>query len=101
MSDIRESYAAHVHAVRDLGAVLSYAVEARFQPPPLGAAKGGGLVANPTLDIVLDPRRLDLSDEVRRTDAELRRATASINEKTTSLKAAVERWEGSRGETHG
>lgn len=96
MSDIRESYTDHVNAIRALGEVLAYAVEARFDAPPSGAAKGGGLVSNPTLDTVLDPRRMGLSDSVRRVDIELRKHTAAITDKTNDLRAAVERWEGSR-----
>lgn len=86
-----------VITVRELGEILSPAVAARYDAPP-GGAGGGGQIPNPTLDIVLDPRRLALSDEVSKSTTDIRRVTRLLGEHTEALRRAVTRWEGGEDE---
>lgn len=73
--------------------VLGPAVAARYQAPP-GRVYGGGLVPNPTEDVVLDPRRWELSTRITRTSRALRRATAELLAAHVALDTALADWEG-------
>jgi len=90
----QETYADLVLTLRDLGTILGAAVGAQYEAPPSGVARGSSQIPNPTLDIVLDPRRLALSEAVARTAADLRRATRLVGPHVTHLQNAVARWEG-------
>lgn len=94
---IQESYAALVLALRELGDALIPATAAQYEAPPRArSSERGGAhgVNNPTLDIVLDPRRLALSEEIGRTSATLRQAARLVGQHTSSLRARTARWEG-------
>ncbi|WP_405061927.1 hypothetical protein OG474_09800 [Kribbella sp. NBC_01505] len=95
---IQESYAALIHTLRDLEKVLGPAVAAQYSPPPGGTgevARNG--IPNPTLDTVIDPRRLGLSEAVRATSSTLARITGELTEQRIILAAALTRWEGHEG----
>lgn len=102
MSPIQESYADHVTIMRDLGAALIPATAAQFQPPPrarvikesVSESKG---ISNPTVDTVLDERRMALSDEITSTARALRQASALLDPYRERLRRAVARWEGQEG----
>lgn len=99
MSTVKESYGDLVDVMRALGAALIPATAAQYQAPPNGGAapadsKG---VRNPTLDIVTDPRRSALSDEVSATATALRQARAILTPHIPALQQAIARWEGQEG----
>lgn len=91
--DVQTAYTELVMTLRDLGAALRPAVSARFTAPPgvVGASDG---VRNPTLDIVSDPRRLALSEEVTRTARAMTSAARQLQAHTQVLATALTRWEG-------
>lgn len=99
---VQEPYLALVEAMRDLGAALIPATAAQFEAPPrsrktkeaVSESKG---VRNPTLDTVLDARRMALSDAVKATEVALRLARSTITPHTEALRLAVARWEGLEG----
>ncbi|GAA0627534.1 hypothetical protein HPO96_37125 [Kribbella sandramycini] len=95
MTTIHEAYAELIQTLKDLEGVLRPAVAAQYDAPPGGtsdAAPNG--IPNPTLDTVIDARRSDLSDEIRRTAAALLTATRAIRPQVPALGAALARWEG-------
>jgi len=106
MTDVRDSYTALVSEVRELilqtqrlGAALIPATAAQYEAPPgTVAAKGktGEMtgISNPTLDTVLDGRRMGLSEEVTRTSQTLSRVASDLSARTAALRAATDRWEG-------
>lgn len=95
MSDsTRTDYSTLVQTLRGLGAALGPAVEVQHDAPVGGAAKGPGLVPNPTSDIVFDPRRMALSDEIEKTSVAIRKATALLYPHINTLTNATRRWEG-------
>lgn len=99
MTTIQESYTDLVLALRELGAALIPATAAQFEAPPRARATKESVseskgIPNPTLDTVLDPRRLALSHEIKRTAEDLRQATALLTPRTRALLHAVARWEG-------
>lgn len=92
---VRESYADLIDTLKSLEKVLGPAVAAQFSPPPGGTgdpAPNG--IPNPTLDTVIDPRRDNLSEEIRRTAEALTRAALTIKPQVPALGAALARWEG-------
>ena len=101
MSNVRESYGDLVKTMKDLGAALIPATAVQYEAPPNGAAQtlSVGGVRNPTLDIVSDPRRSALSDEVAATATALRQARAILGPRVTALQQATARWEGLEGPT--
>lgn len=84
-----------VITLRELGRVLGPAVEARYDSPGSVASDG---VPNPTLDVVIDPRRWALSDEVTKATYALRLADLNLTRRLAALDAALSAWEGE--ETH-
>lgn len=104
MSAIQESYTDLVATMKDLGAALIPATAAQYEAPPrthvskesVSESKG---IKNPTLDIVMDPRRMGLSDEIAATAAALRQARALLDPHRELLRQAVARWEGQEGTT--
>lgn len=100
MNDLRTDYLALCAAVKDMARLVVAAEDARYQAPPGMAVTRGETgsnvadVLNPTLDTVIDPRRMALSDEVRTTGQMLRQATEAITLKTRALDSALARWEG-------
>ena len=96
MTTVQNDYTRLVQTLRGIGEALAPAVEARYDAPPSGAAHGGGQVPNPTLDIVLDPRRMALSAEVDKVSIALRRATATLEPRIKALTTATRRWEGQK-----
>lgn len=106
MTDIRDNYTALVNDVRSLieetqrlGAALIPATAAQYEAPP-GSVSARGVegemtgISNPTLDTVLDGRRMGLSEEIARTSVTLSRVSAGLSARTAALRAATDRWEG-------
>lgn len=92
---IQSAYTDHVEALKLLGSSLSAAVAVRFEAPPSMITQPSLTgVSNPTLDIVLDARRSDVSDAVNRAARDLRRMSAVTMEAHTKLLAVIDRWEG-------
>lgn len=91
--DAQRAYAEIVTTLRDLGSILGPCVAAQYDAPPGGVGVSEG-VANPTLDIVADPRRLALSEEVNRTIRSMVSAASQLSQHTQTLHAALARWEG-------
>lgn len=89
----QDAFNAHADALRDLGKALSAAAAVRWEPSPVTPSSSRG-VPNPTLDTVLDPRRLGVSEEITRTTVGLWPLTEKIQSMTSDLHAAVARWEG-------
>lgn len=100
MNDLRNDYLAACAALKEMAQLVIAAEAARFDAPPgmvLSRGETGSNVAdvlNPTLDTVLDVRRMGLSDEVRTTGQMLRQITEALTTKTRALDAALARWEG-------
>lgn len=100
MSDIRTDYIAACDALKGLAQLVVAAEAARYDMPPgmvVTRGETGSNVAdvlNPTLDTVLDPRRMGLSDEVRDLSAYLRQTTHTILARKERLDRALARWEG-------
>ena len=90
----QEAFTAHCDSLRALGKALEAAAAVRWEPSPVSPPVGGGSVPNPTLDTVLDPRRLGVSEEITRTTIALWPLTESVDKMTDALTAAVARWEG-------
>lgn len=88
-----------VDIARRLGAILPAALAARYEAPPGGAAHSGGLTRNPTLDVVVDPRRWELSLQVSRTNMALRAAYLNLQAAHRDLDRALSAWEGAKPET--
>ncbi|MDT8915796.1 hypothetical protein [Amycolatopsis sp. PS_44_ISF1] len=97
---VKESFKQLIDTMTRLGGVLSPAIDAQYEAPPgtraskVPASNG---VSNPTLDTVLDPRRLALSDEIRSTRLALLKARAILEPHIPALHSAVNRWEGQEG----
>lgn len=92
---IEESYTQAIATLRDLGGILRPAVTARYEAPPGGAGPASTYgVGDLTLDIVIDPRRLALSEEVDRTARTLRRISHLLGPHIPALRAALAHWEG-------
>ncbi|MGW5402681.1 DUF7169 domain-containing protein [Streptomyces sp. NPDC003952] len=91
--DVHSAYATIVTTLRDLGAALRPAVAAQYTAPPGGTGSADG-IANPTLDIVADPRRLALSEEIHRTTRTLVSTADQLTNHTRTLLTALTRWEG-------
>ena len=90
----QEAFTAHADALRALGKALEAAAAVRWEPSPVSPPVGGGGISNPTLDTVLDPRRLGVSEEITRTTIALWPLTEKVTHMTDALTAAVSRWEG-------
>ena len=98
MSTVHESYNDLCQTLRDLGAALIPAVAAQYEAPPQSGAskeKNDKGIKNPTLEIVLDPRRDAVSTEIGSTASAIRQATALLAPHVPALRSAVARWEGS------
>lgn len=98
MTSIHETYASLIHSIRDLEKVLGPAVAAQYSPPPGGTgevARNG--IPNPTLDTVIDPRRLALSEAISSTSTAIARVTGDLTDQRIVLAAALARWEGTEG----
>ncbi len=98
MSAVQESYTDLVTTARELGTALRSATAVQYEAPPQSGAtkeKNDKGVKNPTLEIVLDPRRDAVSTEIGLTAAALRQAVAILSPHIPALHAAVARWEGS------
>lgn len=78
-----------VHAFRGLTRELASAAENRYRAAPgTPASKGAG--ADPVVDTVLDPARLDLGYAIQNAASALRVATANIKAATALLVRASE-----------
>lgn len=99
-TDVRVAYVAACKALRDLSNLVCAAEAVRYEAPPgMVASRGetGSNVAdvlNPTLDTVLDARRMGLSDEVRDLHQFLRVTAHSLTVRKERLDRALARWEG-------
>lgn len=91
--DAQSAYTEIVTTLRDLGVILRPCVAAQYDAPPGGVGASDG-IANPTLDIVADPRRLALSEEIHRTARAMTSAARQLNEHAQMLRTALTRWEG-------
>ncbi|WP_442913225.1 DUF7169 domain-containing protein [Kribbella sp. CA-293567] len=99
-STLRNSYSELISSLRDLEKVLGPATAAQYSPPPGGTGElAPNGIPNPTLDTVIDPRRMALSDAVKACAATLRESSRLLNQETEALSAALTRWEGHEGET--
>lgn len=104
MSPAQQAYTDLVAEMQLLGNALIAATSVQFESPPharkikesVSESKG---IRNPTLDTVLDPRRMQVSDEIARAAAALRSARSVLSAHTESLHGAVARWEGQEGTT--
>lgn len=98
-TDLKAEYVAACEALKGLAQLIVAADAARYDAPP-GAVYGKGTdgdmagVANPTLDTVLDARRLGLSDEIRDLSGWLRTTAHSLHVRKERLDRALARWEG-------
>lgn len=104
MRTARESFAQLVDTMRDLGAALGPATAVQYEAPPRSRASKDSVsesrgIRNPTLDTVLDPRRLAVSEEIAATALALRQARALLDPHRETLRLAVARWEGQEGPT--
>lgn len=88
------------HAVADelraLATLLSAAEDSRYEAPP-GRSIGGKDyrgVSNPTLDTVLHPLRMSLSDSVRDVDHTLQIMHAQLAKSTRNLDRTLSAWQG-------
>lgn len=102
MSNIKESYGDLVETLKALGAILGPATAVQYEAPPLsprGKGSSVGGVRNPTLEIVMDPRRSAVSDGITAADTALRHARAILSPHIPALQLAVARWEGQEGPT--
>lgn len=82
--------------MQQLAALLSAASSARYEAPP-GRSCGGKDyrgISNPTLDIMVNPLRLDLSEAVTETERVLNRATVALSARARSLETALNAWQG-------
>jgi hypothetical protein len=101
---VQESYSDLVASMRDLGKALIPATAAQYDAPPrarstkeaVSESKG---IRNPTLETVLDARRLALSDEIGATATALRQARALLDPHRAALRQAVAVWEDQEGVT--
>jgi hypothetical protein len=100
VSTAKDSFKQLIDTMTRLGGVLSPAIVAQYEAPPGGSASKDSAyngVPNPTLDTVLDPRRLALSDQIRAANSALLKARAILDPHIPALHAAVSRWEGQEG----
>ena len=95
-TEIETAFANHVEAIRTLGTTLAAATAVQFiAPPRMAPTHSLNGIPNPTLDIVLDKRRSEVSDAVVGATRSLRRQTAQAIATTGTLSSALARWEGS------
>lgn len=95
---IRDRYDRFISAIRDLEKVLGPAVAAQYEAPPGGSGElAPNGIPNPTLDTVIDPRRLTLSEAIGKTSELLGLTTEQLAAQTAQLSGALSRWEGSTG----
>lgn len=99
MSTVGNHYLELVDTVQALSRALRPALAARYESPPQSRGSSDSVsetrgIPNPTLDIVMDPRRLSLSDEIRKTSTAIRQANALLEAHTKDLNSALDRWEG-------
>lgn len=100
MTDIRADYVALCNTLRDAARLVVAAEAARYDAPPGMVVTRGEIgsnvadVLNPTLDTVLDSRRMGLSDEVREMAQFLRVTQHALSARVAHLDAALARWEG-------
>lgn len=97
---VRAAYIDLCAQVRDLAQLVVSADAVRYEAPPgmaLTRGETGSNVAdvlNPTLDTVLDARRLALSEEIRELAAYLRTTSHVLAARRERLDRALARWEG-------
>lgn len=105
MPEIQDNYAALVTLLRDLGEALRPAVAAMYDAPPRRRVSADPVstsngVPNPTLDVVMDPRRAAVSDAVSRSCSALRQARLLLDSHPEALRKATARWEGQDDPQH-
>lgn len=101
MTTIQLSYTALIYTLRDLEKVLGPAVAAQYSPPPGGTGElAPNGIPNPTLDTVIDPRRLALSEAINATRTLFTRHASELATQRQALSAALSRWEGTEGGPH-
>lgn len=84
----------HAAALRRLGDALRTAAEVQYLPAPGSAREGSRGIPNPTLDTVLEPRRVKVSAEMTRTAVGLWKATEAVEAMTQNINNAVAEWHG-------
>lgn len=103
MTDLRTDYLAACASLKALAASIVSAGDAAFEAPPgmvVSRGETGSNVAdvkNPTLDTVLDPRRLALSQEVKEMSDFLRLTSHVLDTRRVRLDSALARWAGETG----
>lgn len=92
---VSDAYNDHCTALRALGDLLRESAEVRWSPSPVGGiTRAPGEVANPTLETVLDPARMEVSDAIDKAAVALLRSRRDLEAVNASLRAAVETWQG-------
>lgn len=95
MSDtIEHVFNNHAAVLRDLGRALTTAHEIRFTAAPGSAREGSRGIPDPTLDTVMEPRRVAVSDAIGRAGAVLRKASDEVRAITSVLDSSVAAWHG-------
>lgn len=91
----QEAFNEHAEALRRLGAALTTASSIRYEAAPGSSpshSRGG--IPNPTLDIVMEPRRSEVGAAITRATLALWPMTAAVNDSTEALYAAIAAWQG-------
>lgn len=89
------AFSATVTALRALGAALGPAVDVRFEAPPgFRAVPNRDGVLNPTLDLVTDPRRVELGRAITAAHRDLVGMAHALRLRTEDLRGALAAWEG-------
>jgi hypothetical protein len=97
MTDLVTDYNTLITSLRNYERILNAAHAVQHLAPAGGARpdpEARDLPANPTLDIVMDPRRDALAQVVREQRAELREISQRISANTHHLTAALALWQG-------
>lgn len=84
-----------IQEVTILQRLLNASRAAQFSPPPGGTSDPSPSgIPNPTLDTVIDPRRMRLSQAMRETGAAVADITARVAHASRHLSEALAGWEG-------
>jgi len=99
MTTIQTAYSNTIHALRELGPLLSAAVSIQHEPPPGGAARIPGEqarqdVSDPTVDLVLDPRNVEVARTVYAARTTLSQVASALTVHSAEIRAAIDAWEG-------
>lgn len=94
----QDAFNEHAAALRALGEALSRASSIRYLAAPgTGSSHHPGGIPNPTLDIVLEPRRAEVGAAITRATIALWPMTGTVLEHVAALDEATAAWS---GDTH-